>query len=127
MRPFPKARIKLGGGVNLKFTKNGTSITRSGYCPTSLTKSSRGQNNEHTEDFNDTLDNDTFFFEERVERDDRSLLKKIFDRTVIFIIYTIYAIAGAIYVFFNLFIFGVLLAIILGLLYIIITFLSLLF
>ena len=127
MRPFPKARIKLGGGVNLKFTKNGTSITRSGYCPISLTKSSRGQNNEHTEDFNDTLDNDTFFFEERVERDDRSLLKKIFDRTVIFIIYTIYAIAGAIYVFFNLFIFGVLLAIILGLLYIIITFLSLLF
>ena len=109
MRPFPKARIKLGGGVNLKFTKNGTSITRSGYCPTSLTKSSRGQNNQHTEDFNDTLDNDTFFFEERVERDDR------------------YAIAGAIYVFFNLFIFGVLLAIIWGLLYIIITFLSLLF
>lgn len=127
MRPFPKARIKLGGGVNLKFTKNGTSVTRSGYCPTSLTKSNRGQNNEHTEDFNDTLDNDTFFFEERVEHDDRSLVKKIFDRTVIFIIYTIYAIAGAIYVFFNLFIFGVLLAIILGLLYIIITFLSLLF
>lgn len=127
MRPFPKARIKLGGGVNLKFTKNGTSVTRSGYCPTSLTKSRRGQNNEHTEDFNDTLDNDTFFFEERVEHDDRSLLKKIFDRTVIFIIYTIYAISGAIYVFFNLFIFGVLLAIILGLLYIIITFLSLLF
>ena len=127
MRPFPKARIKLGGGVNLKFTKNGTSITRSGYSPTSLTKRSRGQHNEHTEYFGDTLDNDTFFFEERVERDDRSLLKKIFDRTVIFIIYTIYAIAGAIYVFFNLFIFGVLLAIILGLLYIIITFLSLLF
>ena len=127
MRPFPKARIKLGGRVNLKFTKNGTSVTRSGYCPTSLTKSNRGQNNEHTEDFNDTLDNDTFFFEERVEHDDRSLLKKIFDRTVIFIIYAIYAIAGAIYVFFNLFIFGVLLAIILGLLYIIITFLSLLF
>mgnify|MGYP000883130537 FL=1 len=127
MRPFPKARIKLGGGVNLKFTKNGTSVTRSGYCPTSLTKSSRGRNNEHTECFEDTLDNDAFFFEERGERDDRSLLKKIFDRTVIFIIYTIYAIAGVIYVFFNLFIFGVLLAIILGLLYIIITFLSLLF
>ena len=95
--------------------------------PTSLTKSSRGQNNEHTECFGDTLDNDTFFFEERVERDDRSLLKKIFDRTVIFIIYTIYAIAGVIYILFNMFIFGVLLAIILGLLYIIITFLSLLF
>lgn len=127
MRPFPKARIKLGGGVNLKFTKNGTSVTRSGYCPTSLTKSNRGRNNEHTEYFGDTLDNDTFFFEERVEHDDRSLLKKIFDRTVIFIIYTIYAIAGIIFIIFDILIFGVLLAIILGLLYIIITFLSLLF
>lgn len=127
MRPFPKARIKLGGGVNLKFTKNGTSVTRSGYCPTSLTKSNRGQNNERIEDFNDTLDSGDFFFEERIEHDDRSLLKKIFDRTVIFIIYTIYAIAGAIFIIFDILIFGVLLAIILGLLYIIITFLSLLF
>lgn len=127
MRPFPKARIKLGGGINLKFTKNGTSVTRSGYCPTSLTKSNRGRNNERTEYFGDTLDNDTFFFEERVERDDRSLLKKIFDRTVIFIIYTIYAIAGIIFIIFDILIFGVLLAIISGLLYIIITFLSLLF
>ena len=127
MRPVPKARIKLGGGINLKFTKNGTSITRSGYCPSSLTKSSRGQNNEHTEDFNDTLDSGDFFFEERVERDDRSLVKKIFERAVLFILYTIYAVAGIIFIIFNLFIFGVLLAIILGLLYIIITFLSLLF
>ena len=31
MRPVPKARIKLGGGANVKFTKNGTSLTRSGY------------------------------------------------------------------------------------------------
>lgn len=29
MRPVPKARIKLGGGANVKFTKNGTSLTRS--------------------------------------------------------------------------------------------------
>lgn len=127
MRPVPKARIKLGGGINLKFTKNGTSITRSGYCPSSLTKSSRGQNNEYTEDFNDTLDNETFFYEERVERDDRSLVKKIFERVVLFILYTIYAIAGIIFIIFNIFIFGVLLAIIFGLIYVIVTFLSLLF
>lgn len=128
MRPVPKARIKLGGGANVKFTKNGTSLTRSGYCPTSITKSDRGQNNEPTGLFGELFDSDIFIgFKKQDAHDKRGRLRRAFDGTIILLLHFAGVVVDLIYLFFHIFIFGVLALIIGGIMYVLFTILSLLF